>query len=52
MRGKRTIAVKICDQVPTNDRNRYRNEEEATQNKSKKSMVEFEILVSHRMFVG
>jgi hypothetical protein len=46
------VGVKTCDQVLMKDRNRYGKEEEATQNKSKKSRVEFETSGSHRMSGG
>jgi hypothetical protein len=48
----KTIGVKTFDQVPMIDRNKYMREEEAAQNKSKKSRVEFETSGSHRMFGG
>ena len=46
----KAIAIKTCDKVPTKERNKYKMEEEAAQNNSKRSRVEFES--PQRMFSG
>jgi hypothetical protein len=50
----KTIGVETCEHVPVKDRNKYKKEEEATQNKSKKSRVESKSQTSssQRMFGG
>jgi hypothetical protein len=50
----KTIGVKTREHVPVKDRKKYKKEEEAAQNESKKSRVEFEsqTLVSQRMFAS
>ena len=47
----KTIGVKTCEKVLGKERNKYKKEEEAAQNKSKKLRVEFESLGSHKCLV-
>jgi hypothetical protein len=48
----KTIGVKTCDHVRVKDKNKYKKEEKATQNKSNKSRVKSETSSTHKMFGG
>ena len=46
----KTIGVKICTQVPSSDKAKYKSKEEEAQYLSKKTRVEYDTASSHRTF--